>query len=178
MSGPDTFPGNRGSETPLFRKEDLLKGFRDFISQRKLGRPFPAAITKNESARGFSVIAKAIEELDIEQTEPETFSKALDYFCEIDQAAGFYHLSIRGDSQFEAVRLQIVKFLLTKDPHTAEDFHYFIRDYVYLRLPEPTGIVASWRKRKKGVYDEASYLESLEISKAVRYIRKRLAEIK
>lgn len=176
MNGPgDNFPVNIGKENLPFNEEELLTDFRAFIAQKKIGRPFPYLITKNEFERGFSIIARAIEKLDTNQVDIETFSYALDYFTEVEQGIGFNNLNIKGPDEFSALRKKVIDFLQRKNPSNKEELKYFIGIYILLRIPEPSGITALWRNRKKDVYDESSYLESIEIPKAVAYIRKRIS---
>ena len=122
MNGPgDGFPTNLRKENSLFSEEELLVDFRAFIAQRKIGRPHPSAITKNEFRRGFSVIANAIGRLDINQTDIETFSKALDYFIEVEQGTGFYNFNITGPAEFTALRRKVIDFLQTKNPSSKDE---------------------------------------------------------
>lgn len=161
-----------------FSEGVLLADFKRFISQREIGRPFPQQITKGRNEESFAILARAVEGLNINQEDIETFSKAIDYFCEVEQSSGFYYLNIRGPQEFAAIRKKMIDMLNSKTPASEREFEFFISVYTLLRLPEPSGLLMLWRKRKDGVYDEFSYLKSIEIPKAVLYIRKRLAQIK
>ena len=177
--GPDRgFPPSTKKEKVPF-EEALLAGFKSFISQREIGRPFPREITKGQhESESFSLIAQAILKLDISSTDIETFSKAIDYFTEINQGIGFGNLNIRGPAEFATLRKRMIVFLNQKTPTNRRDLDFFVSVFTLLRLKEPLSLITLWRNRKENVYDEISYIKSLEVPKAVVYVRKRLTEIK
>jgi hypothetical protein len=175
---------NHPEESSLEKR--IIEEFQKFISQREVGRPHPqilvGKIEESEKAphgsknsEAFTLINKMILKMDIGETDIETFSKAIDYFVEIEQGSGMHHLNIKGYvEEFAPLRRKILLFLLRKTPNSEEELHHYIRIYATLNIAEPSKISALWRKRKGNVYHEVSYVESLRPAEAVAYIKKRV----